>query len=132
VSWICEPCGLTTENSLTKGVIEEGVLHIELLNWPVVGDSNSEHRANGGQFNNWAKSLIVVDPKALSETPEDLASHVAINGSIGVKLVYEDPLAGDDVGATGTGDKLPGPIAHQGPILILHSHANWGQQAKHV
>jgi hypothetical protein len=31
-----------------------------------------------------------------------------------MKLVREDPLAADDVGATGSGDMLPGPIAHQG------------------
>jgi hypothetical protein len=49
--------------------MEEGVLHIELLNWPVVGDNNSEHRVNGGRFHNRAESLIVVDPRALSETP---------------------------------------------------------------
>jgi hypothetical protein len=43
-----------------------------------------------------------------------------------MKLVHEDPLAGDDVGATGLVDKLPGPIAHQGPVLILHSRAPIG------
>jgi hypothetical protein len=92
--------------------VEEDVFHIELLNWPVAGDSNSEHRANGGQFHDRAESLVVVDPGALSETPENPSSPVAIKGPVGTKLVREDPLAGDDVGATGSGDKLPGPIAH--------------------
>jgi hypothetical protein len=32
--------------------MEEGILHIKLLNWPVVGDSNSEDHANGGRFHN--------------------------------------------------------------------------------
>jgi hypothetical protein len=82
--------------------------------------------ANGGRFHNRAKSLVVVDPGALSETPEELASLVAIKGPVGTKLVREDPLVGDDVGATGPGDKLPGPIAHQGPVLILHSRAPIG------
>jgi hypothetical protein len=121
VSWINEPCGLTAENSLAEGAVEEGVLHIELLNWPVVGDNNSEHRANSGQFHNRAESLIVVDPRALSETPKDPASLVAIKGPVGTKLMREDPLVGDDVGVTRLGDKLPGLIAHQGPILVLHS-----------
>jgi hypothetical protein len=48
----------------------------------------------------------------LSESLEDPASLVAIKGSVGAKLVREDPLVGDDVGATGPGDKLIGPIAH--------------------
>jgi hypothetical protein len=101
VSWIHEPCGLTVENSLTEDAVEEVVLHIELLNWSVMGDSNSEHRANSGRFHNRAKSLIIGDPEPLSETPEDLARHVAIKGPVDAKLVREDPLAGDDVGATG-------------------------------
>jgi hypothetical protein len=121
VSWICEPCGLTVENSLAEGALEKCVLHIELLNWPLAGDSNSEHRANGDRFHNRAKSFAVVDPWALSETPEDPASLVAIKGLIDTKLVREDPLASDDVGVTEPRDKLPGPIAHQGSVLILHS-----------
>jgi hypothetical protein len=32
VSWIHEPYGMTAENNLAEGVMEEGVLHIELLN----------------------------------------------------------------------------------------------------
>jgi hypothetical protein len=114
VSWIREPCGLTAENSLTEGAVEEDILHIELLNWPVTGDISSEHRVNGGRFHNQAKSLVVVDPGELCETPEDPTSLLAIKGPIGAKLVREDPLAGDDVGAMRPGDKLPGPIAHQG------------------
>jgi hypothetical protein len=58
VSWIREPCGLTTENSLAEGAVEEGVLHIELLNLPVAGDSKSEHHANGGRFHNQVESLF--------------------------------------------------------------------------
>jgi hypothetical protein len=94
-----------------------------LLNWPVARDSSSKHHANGGRFHNRAESLVVVDPRALSETPEDPAGFVAIKRPIGTKLVRENPLAGDDVGATGSGDKLSDPIAHQSPVLVLHSHA---------
>jgi hypothetical protein len=78
VSWIREPCGLTAKNSLAEGAVEEGVLHIELLNGPVTGDGSSEHRANGGRFHNRAKSLIIVDPEAQSETPVDPASLIEI------------------------------------------------------
>jgi hypothetical protein len=41
VSWIHKLCGLTAENSLTEGAVEEGILHIELLSRPVAGDSES-------------------------------------------------------------------------------------------
>jgi hypothetical protein len=121
VSWISEPCGLTSENSLIEGVMEEDILHIELLNWPITGDNNCEHYVNGGWFHNWSKSLVLVDLEALSETPENPASLLATKGPVGTKLMREDPLADDDVGATWPGDKLRGPIAHQGPVLVVHS-----------
>jgi hypothetical protein len=122
-SLISEPYGVTVENGLTEGAMEEGVLHIKLLNWPVMGDSSSKHREDGGRFHNRAESLIVVDPRALSETPEDPTDFVAIKRPIDMKLVRENPIASDDVGVMGPGDKLPGPIAHQSPILVLHSRA---------
>jgi hypothetical protein len=118
---IDETRGLTAEDSLRESAVEEGILHIELLNGPVMGDSTGEHHANGGQFHNWAESFIIVDSGALSETLKDPASLVAIKGTVSAELVHEDPLAGDGVGSLRPGNKLPGPIAHQGPILILHS-----------
>jgi hypothetical protein len=86
-----------------------------------MGDSSGEHRAHGGRFHNWAESLIVVNSGALSETPKDPASLVAIEGPVSAKLVREDPFASDGVGAPRSWNKVPGPITHQGPILILHS-----------
>jgi hypothetical protein len=126
VSWIGETHGLAAVDSLSEGVMEEGILHIELLNRLVMGDSNGEHRAQGGRLHNRVESLIVVDSRALSETPKDPASLVAIKGPIGVELVHEDPFASDDVGALRSWNKVPCPITHQGPLLILHSRAPTG------
>jgi hypothetical protein len=132
VSWIHEPCGLTAENSLAEGVVEEGVLHIELLNWPVAGDSNSEHHANDGQFHNRAKSLVVVDPEVLSETSKDPASLIVIKGPIGAKLVREDPLVGDDIGATGPRESPRSHCSSEPRIRPQQPRTNWGRQAQHV
>jgi hypothetical protein len=63
--------------------MEEGILHIKLLNWSVAGDSSTKHIADGGRFHNWAESLVVVDPRVLSETPEDPTGFVAIKRTIG-------------------------------------------------
>jgi hypothetical protein len=52
VSWISKHCGLTVENGLTECAIEEGILHIKLLNWPVEGDSSSKQHADGDRFHN--------------------------------------------------------------------------------
>jgi hypothetical protein len=126
VSWIGETCGLTLVDSLSEGAMVEGILHIELLNRPVMGDSSGEHRAHGGRFHNWAESLILVDSGALSETPKDPTSLVAIEGPVNAELVREDPFAGDDVGALRSWNKVPCPITHKGPVLIVHSRASIG------
>jgi hypothetical protein len=58
-----------------------------------MGDSSDEHRAHGGRSHNQTESLTVVDSGALSETPKDLASLVAIEGPVSAELVREDPFA---------------------------------------
>jgi hypothetical protein len=78
LGWIGETCGLTIEDNLTESAVEEDVLHIELLNQLVVGGSSGEHHSDDGRFHNQAKNLVVVNPRALCETSEDLASLVAI------------------------------------------------------
>jgi hypothetical protein len=87
LGWIGEAYRLTTEDSLAESVVEEGVLHIELLNRSIAGGSNGEHRAGGGRLHNRAKSLVVVNLGALCETLEDLASLVAIERPVRKKLV---------------------------------------------
>jgi hypothetical protein len=126
VSWIGETSGLAAVHSLSEGAMEEGIVYIELLNRSVMGDSSGEHRAHGGRFHNRAESLTVVDSGALSETPKDPTSLVAIESPVSVKLVCEDPFTSDDVGALRSWNKIPCPITHQGPVLILHSHAPIG------
>jgi hypothetical protein len=126
VSWIGKTHELAAVDSLSEGAMEEGILHIELLNRPIMGDSCGEHRANGGQFHNRAESLVIVDSGTLSETSKDPTRLLAIKGPVSAKLVREDPFASDDVGALRSWNKVPCPITHQGPVLILHSRAPIG------
>jgi hypothetical protein len=126
VSRVSEACGLAAEDCLGQSAMEEGILHVELRNGPVVGDSSGEHRANNGQFYNWAESLIIVDSWVLSETLKDPTGLVAIKGPVSTEVVREDPLAGDNVGALRSGNQLIGPIAVQGSILFLHSRTPMG------
>jgi hypothetical protein len=78
---------------------------------------------HSGQLQNWIESLIVVNPGAPRETSEDPASLVAIKCPIREEPVREDPLIDDNIGATGSRNKFPCPIAHLGPVL-LHSRAS--------
>jgi hypothetical protein len=107
VSRVSEARELAAEDGLRESIVEEDIFHVELLNEPVTGDSSSEHRANSDRFYNRAEGLIVVDSGALSETPKDLMGLVAIKGPISTELVCEDPLAGDNVGALRSGNRLP-------------------------
>jgi hypothetical protein len=104
VSRVDEARGLAAEDCLGEDVVEEGILHVELLNGPVTGDSNDEHHANSGQFYNWAESLVVVESGALSETPKDSMGLVAIKGPVSTELVHDDLFAGDNVGALRSGN----------------------------
>jgi hypothetical protein len=126
VSWIGETRGLAAVDNLSEGAMEEGILHIELLNRLVMGDSSGEHRAHGGRFHNRAESLVVVDSGALSETLKDPVSLIAIEGPVSAELVCEDPFASDNVGALRSWNNVSCPITHQGPVLILHSCAPIG------
>jgi hypothetical protein len=100
--------------------VEEGVLHIEPLKLPVVEGSIGEHRADGSWFDNRVESLIIVDIRALCEPPEDPVKLVTVESPIRERLVGKTPFAGDDVGATRSGNKILGSIAQKGPIFFLH------------
>jgi hypothetical protein len=126
VSWIGETRGLAAVGSLSEGAMEEDILHIELLNQPVMGDRSGEDRAHGGRFHNRVESLVIVDSGALSETSKDPARLVVIKGPTNAELVCEDSFTSYDVGALRSRNKVPCPITHQGPILILHSRAPIG------
>jgi hypothetical protein len=126
VSMVGEARRLAAEDCLGESVVDEGIFHIELLNRPGTGDSNSEHHANSGRFYSWAEGLIVVDSGALSETPKDPMGLVVIKGPINTELVREDPLVGDNVGALRSMNQLSGPIADQGSIFVLYSRTLMG------
>jgi hypothetical protein len=121
VSRVGEARGLAAEDCLGESVVEEDILHVELLNGSVTGDSSGKHRVNSDWFYNRVESLIIVDSRALSETPKDPTSLVVIKGPVSMEFVHEDPLVGDNVGALRSGNQLPGLIADQGSVLFLHS-----------
>jgi hypothetical protein len=62
--------------SLRECAVEEGVLDVELVHGPTLGDSQSQHNPDGGRLDDGAEGLIVVHPEALSEPPEDPTSLV--------------------------------------------------------
>jgi len=54
-----------------KMAMKEDILHIKLENNPTIGDTKSEDKGNSGGFHNKIKSLIIIQPNKLIETPND-------------------------------------------------------------
>jgi hypothetical protein len=111
---------LAVVNGLQEGVMQERILHIELVNRLGAGDSQGEQGMDRGGLDHWAKGLIVVDARSLGEAAKNTASLVPVQGAIRIELVLENPLVGDVVGANKTRDKILGVVGDQGYKLFFH------------
>jgi hypothetical protein len=85
VSRVDKPNGLSAVDYLRQGAMEEGVLHVKLVDRPVPGQSESQDSPDGGRFHHRIESFIVVNPGTLSEAPEHIASLVPLQGPVGVE-----------------------------------------------
>jgi hypothetical protein len=54
---------------------------------------------------NGAESLIIIDVETLCEPMKNPSGLVSLGCPIDLELVLEDPLGGDNIGATGRGTK---------------------------
>jgi hypothetical protein len=63
---------------------------------------------------------IVVDVVSLAEALKNPTSLVSFQGAVGIKLVLENLLVGDDVGANGARDKITGVVGDQGSKFFFH------------
>ena len=84
---------LLTMNHLIKVTMKKGVLDIQLMNWPSMGDGDAEYNADRSRFDNRTKSLVVVNTRLLGESTYDPPGLVPSKTAISAKLVLEDPLA---------------------------------------
>jgi hypothetical protein len=73
-----------------------------------------------GWLDHQAKGLIVVNAESLGEAAKNTTSFEPVQGAVGIELVLENPLAGDDVGANRMRDKILGVIGDQGRKLFFH------------
>jgi hypothetical protein len=96
-SGVDEAFRLLAVDSLLEVVVEKGILHVELAHGLVSGRSNAEDGADRGRLDNRAECLIVVDAFLLGEATDDLARLVLDEGAVGAELMFEQPLASDNV-----------------------------------
>jgi hypothetical protein len=100
--------------------VQEHILHIELVNRPGAGEGQGEHGPDRGRLDHRVEGLIVADAGSLGEAAKNPVSLVPVQGVIGIEVVFENPLANDDVGANGTTGKIPGVVGDQGSKPFFH------------
>ena len=66
------------------------------------------------------KGFAEVDAGLLLEATNDPSRFVTLKGPVGIHLVLEHPLAGDDACAGWPGDKGPGLVGQQCVVLGFH------------
>jgi hypothetical protein len=101
--------------------MEEGVLDIELVNWTLARESPREHCVNRGGLDDRTEGLGKVDAQTLGEAVKDPTCLVALQRTVCVELVFEDPLAHDNVGMSWARNQLPSLVLEKGSMFFLHS-----------
>jgi hypothetical protein len=98
VARVDESCGLRAVDRLRESVMKESILDVELVHRPAPREHQSEHGADGGVLHHGTESLIKVHARELGEPPKNPTCLVPVKRTASLKLVLQDPLAGDDVG----------------------------------
>jgi hypothetical protein len=111
---------LLAVDCLVEMTVEEGVLHVQLMDRPGTGDGDAENNPDGGRFDDRTERLVVVDAVSLRKPSNDPPGLMACQGAVSMALVLEDPLAGDDVGARRARNETPGAIVDECLVLISH------------
>jgi hypothetical protein len=87
----------------------------------VLGMHKHASEAGGpGRVSRHVKSHVATSEPSRVESGSGTAGHVATSEP------SRDPFVSDDIGALRSWNKVPCPITHQGPVLILHSRVPLG------
>jgi len=100
--------------------MEEGVLHIKLMDGPIPRVSQSEDGANSSGLDDGTESLIVINSGALCEPTEHPTSLVSVQGAISMKLVFEDPFPGDHICLGRPSNEIPSVVVQEGSEFFSH------------
>jgi hypothetical protein len=79
---------------------------------------------DGGRLDDGAEGLIVIHPGALSEPLEYPTSLVSVKRAICLELMFENPLAGDDISPRRPRNQVPRVVGQQG-LVLLHNSTQW-------
>lgn len=131
--FINEVGGLLTVDRLRECSMEEGIFDVQLMDGPVTTEHDGEDGADRRRLVDGAECFVVVDAGLLREATEYPSGLVVCNRSIGVELVAENPLTGDDVGVGGSWNKGPCCVVGGRGTLRAWLYANldpWGRHGR--
>jgi hypothetical protein len=120
-SCVLKASRLSTVNYLRESPMQEGILHVQLINRPAARECQREHCVNSARLDNRTEGLVEIHAWALGEATKDPARLVPLQGSISIELVLEYLLASDDVGARRARNKIPSLVRQQSVVLGFHS-----------
>jgi len=122
-SWVDKTRRLLAVDRLLQMAMKKSILHVELMDGPGARDGEAEDDPYRGWFDNWTEGLVVVDAVLLQEPANNPPGLVSSEGAIGVVLVLEDPLAGDDISMRRSRNKPPGVVVDERLVLVNHRSA---------
>lgn len=120
VDGVDEARRLLTVDRLLQIAMEEGILHVELVNGPPMGDGEAEDDSDCSRLDDRTKSLIIVDAGLLRVPANHPTRLVPSEGAICMKFVFEDPFTGDDIDPRGTRNQGPCVVVNQRLIFVTH------------
>ena len=88
---------MAADNRLS-GAMEKSIFDIQLMNCPT---TRKPERENCSWLDDWTKSFIVINARALSKASEEPASLIPFERAICLELVLENPLVRDNVTTCG-------------------------------
>jgi hypothetical protein len=80
-------------DSFSKITMQILILHVELMNGPIIGGCNIENNSNSSRLDDRTKGFLIINIMLLNETTNNPVSFVSCNRAIRVLLVAVDPFA---------------------------------------
>lgn len=109
---------LNRVNLLSKRTLEEGVVYIKLLDWPVSTYGDIQDKTDRGGLNHRTEGFGIVNSRKLCVTSRDQTSFVPANRAIRVVLYCKNPSTTDRILIRRWWNQREGPILDNGVELI--------------
>lgn len=101
--------------------VQEGIVHIHLMQGPIADSSNSKETTNSDELSNRGKGFGVIDALTLGVALGNQAGFVSFNGTIRLVFNLENSLTADRTMTSRQGSERPGVVLLQSCDFRIHS-----------